>query len=336
MDGVTRTRDVPMTNEDTSTGEAWTLANFSDTIHRGGVGLWAWSPGRRLARLDGLCREFWGTPETVVRIDDLFARVNADDREAMVREWMASATDPHAYSFDFRIGEGAQARWISARGVGGEAGRVGDWLHAIFLDVTDRKRAEEAEKLLTAELAHRVSNMFTVARALTAIVARDATSAPAFAEDLSGRFAVLHEATTLATRSRQHDEDSVPLRRLAERILAPYRDGASIQLAIGDDAVVAADKVNDYAMIFHELATNSAKYGALAGGGTLRLRGGLADGALSLSWDEESKRADAPKAGGTGFGSRLLRQTIERSLGGRFDRAIGPEGLHFEMSVPAG
>ncbi|KQT58056.1 histidine kinase [Methylobacterium sp. Leaf456] len=316
------------------TGEGWTLQNFTGAIHRGGVGLWAWSPTRRLAQLDGLCREFWGTDATVVPIDALFARVHPEDRAAMMREWMASADDPHAYSFDFRIGEGPDARWISARGVGGETGRVGEWLQAIFLDITERKRAEEAERLLADELAHRVSNMFTVARALTAIVARDAKSAPLFAEDLSRRFGVLHEATTLATRSHRLDQGSVPLRHLAERILTPYRDGAEIRVEIAEGAVVAPNHVNDYAMIFHELATNSAKYGALSGCGTLRLDGRVADGTLRLTWDETGTPSGGPKADGTGFGSRLLRQTIERSLGGRFERVIDAGGLHFEMSVP--
>jgi two-component sensor histidine kinase len=322
------------TGEATTSG-AWTLANFSDTIHRGGVGLWAWSPERRLARLDELCRTFWGTDETVVGIDTLFARVHPADRAGMMRDWAASATDPQPYSFDFRIGEGGEARWISARGVGGEAGRVGDWLYAIFMDVTEHKRAEEAERLLTAELAHRVSNMFTVARALTNIVAREATSTPTFAEDLSRRFGVLHEATALATRAHGADGGDVRLRDLAERILAPYRDGAAIDLDVAGDVVAAPGKVNDYAMIFHELATNSAKYGALSCGGRLRLTGAVSDGSLRIVWEESASGSGAPGSAGTGFGSRLLKQTIERSLNGHFERTIDAAGLHFSMSAPA-
>ena len=316
------------------TGDGWTLENFTGAIHRGGVALWAWSPTRRVAQLDTLCREFWGTSKAVVGIDELFGRVNAEDRPGMIEDWWASERDPQAYNFDFRIGEGPDVRWISARGIGGDAGRVGEWVQAIFLDITDRKRAEEAERLLTAELAHRVSNMFTVAQALTSIVARDAKSAPLFAEDLSRRFGVLHEATALATRSQHGDHGHVAMSTLAERILAPYRDGANIDIDIEDAVAAPPGKVNDYAMIFHELATNSAKYGALSGSGMLQLHGRMEGGASRLIWKEGPAPSRAAKAEGTGFGSRLLKQTIERSLGGRFERTIDASGLRFEMVVP--
>lgn len=271
----------------------------------------------------------------MVPIDELFAHVNPQDRPAMMLDWAASETDPQPYSFDFRIGDGPEARWISARGVGGEAGKVGEWVQAIFLDVTRQKRAEEAERLLTAELAHRVSNMFTVARSLTAIVARGATSTPDFADDLSKRFGVLHEATALATRAQVDDHGIVRLRTLAERILAPYLNGGNIGIDVADAAVAPPGKVNDYAMILHELATNSAKYGALSGGGMLKLSGRVVDGALTLAWLEETPSSGAVASDGGGFGSRLLRQTIERSLGGSFTHEIDASGLRFEMRVPA-
>lgn len=176
--------------------------------------------------------------------------------------------------------------------------------------------------------------MFTVARALTNIVAREAESTASFAEDLSRRFHVLHEATTLATRSHGLEQGDVRLRDLAARILSPYLQGANIAVDIEDAAVAAPDRVDDYAMIFHELATNSAKYGALANGGTLNLVGRVVDHALTLDWTEGAAPSGTAKADGTGFGSRLLTQTIERSLAGQFQRTIDDAGLHFRMIVP--
>ncbi len=128
---------------------------------------------------------------------------------------------------------------------------------------------------------------------------------------------------------------AIPLGTLAERILAPYRDGANIAIDIEEAVVSPPDKVNDYAMIFHELATNSAKYGALAGGGTLKVHGRMDGGASRLTWQEGPAPSGATKSAGTGFGSRLLKQTIERSLGGRFERSIDADGLSFEMTVSA-
>jgi hypothetical protein len=97
---------------------------------RGGVALWAWSPSRRLAQFDSLCRSFWKTSKSVVPIDDLFAKVHPEDRHGMMLNWDASATEPQPYSFDFRVGEGPDTRWISTRGVGGDVGQFGEWVQA--------------------------------------------------------------------------------------------------------------------------------------------------------------------------------------------------------------
>ena len=56
------------------TDEGWTLESFTGAIHRGGVGLWAWSPTRRLAQLDSLCREFWGPAAPAPQVQDAAAR----------------------------------------------------------------------------------------------------------------------------------------------------------------------------------------------------------------------------------------------------------------------
>lgn len=324
-----------MNGTDDFSDHEWTLTGFMDTIHKGGVALWAWSPNQRTAKLDSLCQTFWGVTDTIVDLDTLFMKLHEDDIEATISNWLASATDPRPYHLDFRIGNDVNARWISARGVGGEAGHDGEWVQAIFLDITDRKRAEDAERLLTAELAHRVANMFSVARALTAIVAREAKSTPHFAEDLTQRFGVLHEATTLASHANKSNRGNVKLQLLAERIFAPYlTDNKYIVIDISNLVQIKSKDINDCAMVFHELAINSAKYGALAGLGTLQLTVYINEKALILIWKERVKRVEPIKSNGTGFGSRLLKQTIERSLRGSFNRIINESGVDIKIIIP--
>jgi hypothetical protein len=89
------------------------------------------------------------------------------------------------------------------------------------------------------------------------------------------------------------DHGNVPMSVLAERILAPYWNGANITVDIDDAVVAPPGKVNDYAMIFHELATNSAKYGALSGGGRLRVQGRTDGDGMRVAWDEEPAPSDS-------------------------------------------
>jgi two-component sensor histidine kinase len=318
------------------TEHGWSLGDFTDTIHRGGVALWAWSPETRLAQLDSLCRKFWGMSESVVSIDALFERMHEDDREATIAAWFASAIDPTAYSFDFRIGTGDDVRWISARGVGGSEGRSGGWVQAIFLDITQHRRAEEAAQLVSNEMAHRLANMFAVARALTSIVAREASDVQEFANDLSGRFEVLHRATAMATGARGIASESIPLKTFLDQMLIPYdrMSGAEI-VTVEDGLSIPADDINNYAMIVHELATNSAKYGAYSGNGSLSVTAKNRDGNLEIRWREELRHDVVAPDSGTGFGSKMLRQTVTRGLRGTIERQLDARSLDVLISIPA-
>ncbi len=74
-----------------------------------------------------------------------------------------------AYDIDFRILVGDEIRWIAARGQGDDNGIVGRTMFGVFLDVTQRKQAEEAHELLAGEMSHRVKNLLHVAAGLVPI-----------------------------------------------------------------------------------------------------------------------------------------------------------------------
>jgi hypothetical protein len=82
-------------------------------------------------------------------------------------------------------------RWISARGQGDDADIADRVMFGIFLDVTGRKQAEEANELLAGEMSHRVKNVLAVASGLTAITSRSRASTADMARALTQRIAAL-------------------------------------------------------------------------------------------------------------------------------------------------
>jgi two-component sensor histidine kinase len=93
-------------------------------------------------------------------------------------------------------------------------------------------------------------------------------------------------------------------------------------------------------MAFHELATNAVKHGALsapAGRVLVEWREDDQDGSATLDMDWREVEGPAVKPPSTaGFGTRLLRQTIQRELAGTLDVQYRPEGLICRMRIRIG
>ena len=89
-----------------------------------------------------------------------------------------------------------KVRWISARGWGDDQGIVGRIMYGVFIDVTERKKAEEAREMLAGEMNHRVKNIFAITSALTSISARSTTTRDEMVKDLRQRIFALSKPTT--------------------------------------------------------------------------------------------------------------------------------------------
>ena len=90
------------------------------------------------------------------------------------------------------------------------------------------------------------------------------------------------------------------------------------------------------ALTFHELATNAAKYGAFSADG------GVVSIAIDCPENGDTARIHWRERGGPpadhpaeeGFGSRLIRSSIEGQLGGSIERRFAPGGLEVDLAVP--
>jgi PAS domain S-box-containing protein len=199
------------------------------------------------------------------------------------------------------------------------------------VDVTARKEAEAQRQLLILELKHRVQNLFTIASGMVTMTARSATSTAEMATALTGRLAALARAHTLINPAISDDSHAPETRldALISTIVAPHLPAGGNELElIGRAVPLLDDATTGLALIFHELATNSAKYGCLSTpGGTLEISWKDDGDVLVLRWMERGGPLIEHPPDRHGFGSRLVRSTIRQQFLGDLEYDWEASGL---------
>lgn len=200
-----------------------------------------------------------------------------------------------------------------------------------ILDVTERKRAEETQRLLIGELNHRVKNTLASVQAIASQTLRHSTGPSDFAPTFIGRIHALARAHSLLSATTWQ---GASLRELVEGQLLTGTVAASQLVIEGPDIDLAPEPALHLALVLHELVTNAHKYGALSvPGGTASLRWTRAKGQLLLEWQE---RGGPPVAAPQrrGFGSALIERSL-RAEGGGAEAEFAPEGLTWRLRLPS-
>jgi len=205
-----------------------------------------------------------------------------------------------------------------------------------FIDVTAITRAEERQRLLLAELQHRVRNTLGVVRSIARRSAETSSTVEEYSAHLDGRLNAFARTQALVTRD---PEGGVDLEYLVVEELLAYNAREGEQMRVSGPVVRFQPKAAEtFALAIHELATNSLKYGAL----------GHPSGRLEISWriDESAdppqllfdwrERGGPPVAEPTrkGFGSELLERTLAFDLKGHTTLSFNLSGFHCEIAIP--
>lgn len=202
----------------------------------------------------------------------------------------------------------------------------------IARDITERKAADERQRLLAAEVDHRAKNVLAVVQAMVRLTRAD--SIAAYKEAIEGRIAALARAHVLLSASRWEGAD---LKQLVTEELAPYRKDGTVRLgAEGPALAITPAAAQSMAIVLHELATNAAKYGALSvPSGRIAVEWQTdSTGQLVLRWIETAGPPVKPPVG-RGLGTSVIEQTIDRQLGGTIRLDWRADGLVCEIKVPA-
>jgi two-component sensor histidine kinase/integral membrane sensor domain MASE1 len=204
-------------------------------------------------------------------------------------------------------------------------------LAALF---AERRRFEEHQGLLIAELDHRVKNLLARVAVVIMYTRQGSGSLDQYIEALDRRIQSMADAHSLLSRNRWHGVD---LTELVCHQLAPYAMGANTTIS-GPNVMLAVAEAQALAMVFHELVTNAAKYGALSTPlGRVEVnwnRGSSANSAsLSIVWREINGPV-IPASLECGYGVSLIRDLIPHELGGSVDLEFAFDGVCCRIEIP--
>ncbi len=284
--------------------------------------------------------EFTGAPEGTTDGEGWNGMFHPEDQERAWGAWRKSLATGEPYNIEYRLRHRSGAyRWVlgQALPIRDAAGDITRWF-GTCTDIHETRLAAEEREIIAQELSHRIKNIFAVVGGLVSLAARQNPEAAEFAEQLRNRIFALGRAHDFV---RPHSRSSAPranpasLQALILELLSPYRSEGQDRISfVGDDAVIDDGAATPLALLFHELATNAAKYGALAHpDGHIEVQSETVGDDYRLVWREHGgPTTTAPQTGG--FGSRLMSLSVEGQLRGKISRTWGADGVVVELTFP--
>jgi len=266
---------------------------------------------------------------------DFLAHVHPEDRSHFDTQIKGLCPESPSYLSSFRfIRPDGREIWLEERGTA-EFDTTGRYLRlkGLTRDITERKRAEEGQRLLVRELDHRVKNVLASVATVAQRTQEGSASMDDFLQAFDGRIQSMANAHALLSRNHWQ---GVNLVKLVRSELAPCvgDDTARVE---GPDVLLTAEATQAVAIVLHELVTNASKYGALStphGRITVHWDWRGAKEWLSLQWIEAGGPTVAVPTE-TGYGIRAIRQLIPHELGGAVDLTFDAGGLRCRIELPS-
>jgi PAS domain S-box-containing protein len=319
--------------------EAATRERLQFALQAGRLGSWELDVETRAYEASDLCKANYGRgQDESFGFDDLVASIVAEDRERMTAAIEAAISTGAEYDVEYRVTHpSGDVRWVHARGRAAQTADQGGVrrMAGVSLDITERKRAEERQRLLLNELNHRVKNTLATVQSIASQTLRSAPDVRAFRDAFESRLLALSQTHNLLT---DRSWEAASLHDILRLELRPHAGGARFVLDSDRDLRLTPKAAVALGMAIHELATNALKYGALSTpDGLVSVRSRVTQSSvgrvLVLEWIE-SGGPPVQKPKRRGFGGRLLEQGLAGELHGRVELDYRPEGLFCRIELP--
>lgn len=286
--------------------------------------------------------EFTGVPAGSTDGEGWNDMFHPDDREQAWRLWRHSLETGDPYQIEYRLRHhSGEYRWTLGRAlpIRDASGKILRWI-GTCTDINDSRKAAEERELVAQELSHRIKNIFAVLTGIVSLSARGQPEMRPFADQLRQRIFALGEAHDFVRPQNylaSNPGGQGVLSALVARLMRPYEgeDGKSRIRYSGEDTAIDDAAATPLALLFHELATNAAKYGALSRpDGWIALSGRREGDQFQLVWKEHGG-PEIPAPGQlSGFGSKLIELSVAGQMRGEIERLWEKDGLRVELSLP--
>ena len=263
-----------------------------------------------------------------------------EDQPRAWSRWNHSLETGEPYEVEYRLRHrSGEYRWMIGRALPiiDEGGKIIRWI-GTCTDIEDQKRTALQNEILSQELSHRIKNIFAVVSGLISLTSRANEAFKQTAQELLGRISALGRAHEFV---RPHSEQSRPethdatLTTLLATIFEAYPAYSEGRIRIsGEDVHVASKAATPVALIFHELATNAIKYGALSNEeGSISIDLERTDDTVIFNWREHGAAIDLDEKMSAGFGSRLIDLAVKQQLAGNYERKWNQDGMEIRIEV---
>jgi PAS domain S-box-containing protein len=283
---------------------------------------------------------FTGMPEGSTDGEAWNGMFHPDDQGRAWERWRHSLATGEPYEIEYRLRHhSGEYRWTLGRALPmrDPSGRITRWF-GTCTDIHDHKRTLEERELVAHELSHRIKNIFAVIAGLIALSARSRPEIKPIAEDLRNRVMALgraHDFVRPHSDASRSDLGQASLRGMLGQLFAPYGGSEGRVVIAGDDTDIDDRAATPLALLFHELATNAAKYGGLSTSeGSIRVEISADDTHCTIHWQENGGPPVTQPPELNGFGSRLVQLSVVTQLKGEIDKRWQPHGLDARISIP--
>jgi len=268
--------------------------------------------------------------------NDIF---HPDDQERAWAVWQHSLATGEPYQIEYRLRHhDGTYRWTLGRALPmtDAKGAILRWI-GTCTDIHEQKLASEEREVIAQELSHRIKNIFAVISGLISFAARANPDFRPISDDLRARVTALGRAHDFvrphSANSRPHAQQN-SLHGLLDALFLPYQPTNATRIRVsGADAAIDDRSATPLALLFHELATNAVKYGALSNDtGHVAVHIDTDADQITLTWHEHDGPAVShPET--VGFGAQLIDLSATRQLGGTVVHEWAKDGLRVVVTV---